>query len=335
MGLREIISDCKCNSVERKNLEKLINTCHTMALAYLRMKASSNKLYMVRGERLEDLAWDYIAELFEKNSHGALIKLQDYFENSQLNEFSEHDIKIELRKLVFTKVEDNIFRSFGEKDPSLRKIIRNLKLAIRDNDCKTRVCYRDGLIIVDQEEKLHLPMMPSEFMEIKLCSCLEEKMQIPEILIEVIDVLQNQDQYQKKFPLVRLASVIRATFVHLHEPMAETNEKPKADQNVLNTEFENFLTESVEMVETSTGLSYLSKGKVTSEQLDIYMKAAKDIVRDFFTDGKTEFSQYEYLKNYMPELEYEEFRQNNRQILEYLVKLVRKDVVKIYKDDWY
>ena len=88
------------------------------------------------------------------------------------------------------------------------------------------------------------------------------------------------------------------------------------------------------MVKTNTGFSYIRKGKVTHEELDHYMSAAKDVVRDYFTDGKTEFSQYEYSKSYMPSLEYEEFREDNRQILEYLVKLIRTQLVKTYKREW-
>lgn len=304
-----------------------------MALAYLRMKAASNKLYMIRGERLEDLAWDFIAELFEKDETGTLVRLQEYFGESNFQQLSQSDLTIELRKLVFTKVEDNIFRAVGEKDPSLRKIIRNLKLAIRDNNCKHRVCYEHGYIIVGKDDEHALPVMPSEFMQIKLSSRLEEKMQIPDILIEAIDVLQSQERYQQRISLVALASVIRLTFVHFNES-DDRDKQLNADESIINAEFEKFLNESSEKVRTSTGYSYIRKGKINSDELDIYMKAAKDIVNDYFNDGKTESSQYEYLKNYMPNLEYEDFRSNNRQVLEYLVKLIRKDLVLTFKEDW-
>ncbi len=334
MGIKKIISDCLNDTLKREDLERLINLCHRMALAYLRMKASSNRLYMIRGEKLEDLAWDFIADLFEKNRKGELVKLKEYFSEMDLHGFSESELKIELRKLVFTKVDDNIFRAVGEKDPSLRKIIRNLKLAIRNSDSKHRVCYKDSLIIVEQDERRQLPAMPSEFMQMKLCSRLDEKMQIPEIVIEVIDVLQHQDQYRKRFSLVALATIIRETFVHFHETTSEEKNKPQADLHLLNGEFEKFLTESIKTVKEDTGKKYVIKGKINGRQLDIYMNAAKDIVRDQFTDGRKEYSQFEYLKDHLPELEYETFRENDRQILEYLVKLVREDLVNIFKDEW-
>lgn len=333
MGLKETISNCLGKEVSRQDLKKLIKKCHSMALAYLRMKAASKKLYMIRGERLEDLAWDFIAELFEKDNNGCLEKLQEYFDDISLEDLDHSELTIELRKLVFTKVEDNIFRAVGEKDPSLRKIIRNLKLAIRDCDSDHRVCYEQGYIIIAKDDGENLPVMPSEFMQIRLSSRLEDKMQIPEILADAIDVLLKQDRYQKKISLVSLASVIRLTFVNFHETTTEKKQL-NADESIITTEFQEFLNESVEMVRTSTGFSYVRKGKISEDELDMYMNAAKDIVNDYFNSGKSESSQFEYLKNYMPELEYDDFRTNNRQVLEYLVKLIRKDLIETFKEDW-
>ncbi|MDX1641906.1 MAG: hypothetical protein R3220_09435 [Balneolaceae bacterium] len=333
--MREIVCGCLEESADRKELKALIDICHTMALAYLRMKASSRKLYMIRGERLEDLAWDFIADLFEKNEDGELVKLQEYFENSAIDQLSDHEIKIELRKLVFTKVEDNVFRSFGENDPSLRKIIRNLKLAIRNNDCQNCVCYDDGNIITEENGNQRLPVMPSEFMQMKLSSRLGEKMQIPEILIEVINILEDQEQYQKRFSLVTLAAIIRETFVHFNESRTKVNQKPFAERYLLNGEFEEILDKSSEKVRTTTGIKYVEKGKITKQELLLYTNAARDIVRDHFLDNQEDYSQFEYLKEHMPNLEYLEFRESKRQILEYLVKLIRRELVGIFKDDWH
>ena len=158
-------------------------------------------------------------------------------------------------------------------------------------------------------------------------------MQIPDILANAIDVILKQDRYQKKISLVSLASVIRLTFVNFYETTTEKKQL-NADESIITTEFQEFLNESVEMVRTSTGFSYVRKGKISEDQLDMYMSAAKDIVNNYFNSDKSESSQFEYLKNYMPELEYDDFRSNNRQVLEYLVKLIRKDLIETFKEDW-
>ncbi|WP_234571531.1 hypothetical protein [Rhodohalobacter sp. 614A] len=289
---------------------------------------------MIRGEKLEDIAWDFIADIFEKNEKGELIKLKEYFCDKDIATFTEKKIRIELRKLIFTKVEDNIFRSLGKRDPSLRKIIRNLKLALKEKSCHHSIMYHDGRIIVEEKEIQNQPAMPSEFMQMKLCSRLHEKMQIPDILDEVIEVLICQDRYRKEFPLVALASIIREAYVHLNESLAESSKLPNVEEDMFQSDFENFLDESVQKTKKKTGVSYVEKGKLDSEELDLYMVAAQDIVRDHFTDGRKEFSQYEWLKNYLPHLDHEDYRNNKRQYLEYIVNQIKKDLVSSFKDDW-
>lgn len=334
MNIRETITHCLDSCESRNELQTLIQFCHARALSYLRMKASSSSLYMIRGERLEDIAWDFIADIFEKNETGELVKLQEYFSGLDVESFTEKKTRIELRKLIFTKVEDNIFRSLGKRDPSLRKIIRNLKLAIRDKSCAPSASYQNGRLILEEQEFQTLAVMPSEFMRMKLCSKLNEKMQIPEILVEVIDVLLNQNEYQKEFPLVPLASIIRETYVHLNESSSETRELPNVEQDMFQSDFENFLDKSVQKTKKKTGISYVEKGKLDRDELDFYMIAAQDIVRDHFTDGRKEFSQYECLKDYIPHLEYEDFRNNKRQYLEYIVYQIKKDLISSFKEDW-
>jgi len=160
MGIKDALKSCIDGSYSRRELKKVIKCCYTIALAYLKMKTSSNTLYLYQNEQLEDLAWDFIADLFHKNDSGNLIKLSEYFTVSDLNKLDQNETEIELRKLVFTKVDDNIFRHLGENDPSLRKIIRNLKLAIRNTNCTGKVCYRDALIIVESDDDVSKPSMP-------------------------------------------------------------------------------------------------------------------------------------------------------------------------------
>ena len=100
------------------------------------------------------------------------------------------------------------------------------------------------------------------------------------------------------------------------------------------SDFENFLDKSVQRTKEKTGISYVEKGKLDRDELDFYMIAAQDIVRDHFTDGRKEFSQYEWLKNYIPHLEYEDYRSNKRQYLEYIVHQIKKDLVSSFKEDW-
>jgi len=335
MRIEDALLSCIDGSYNRKELKKVIECCYSIALSYLKMKASSNSLYLYKDESLEDLAWDFIADLFHKNDTGSFIKLSDYFEVKEIESYGVDELEIELRKLVFTKVDDNIFRHLGEKDPSLKKIIRNIKLAVRNTDCSGKVCYKDGLILIEPLEDGTKPALPSEFMQMKLCSRLCEKMQIPEVLIEVIDILQCQDEYRKEFPLVSLASIIRESFILIQEEdEIKSSTIPEVHLNVLNGELNNFIEKGLKNVSAIAGSNYIKKGKIDQDDLHLYLETAKDILRDEFGEEGSNISQYDHLKKYLGELEYENFRENHRPKLEYIVKLARNEVVDSFRKDW-
>jgi len=316
------------------HVNRVINLCHTFALAYLRMKAATGKMYLFHGEKLEDLAWDFIADLFDKDEEGRFKVFCDYFNETDFRELDKHELQIRLRRLVFTSVEDNIFKFNGENDASLKKIIRNIKLALRDQSCKHTVCYQNGEIIVGVEEGAILSQMPSEFMQMKLCSRIQDNMQIPEILIEVIDVLSEQNVYRKRFRLVALAMIIREVYVHFNDDPYSENGKPEAESLLFCYEFERFLDRSVKAVRFKVGYNYVRKNKIDLNLLEAYTNASRQIVRDHFLQTHDDFSHYESLKQEITGLDYDRYRSCHRPLLEYMVKLIRADVVHVYKNEW-
>lgn len=336
MDLGEIIQHSKNGRLTRLQRKKLIDVCHSLALAYLRMKAASGKLYMIHDEHLNDLAWDFIADLFEQSRDGELVKINTYFEDTDIAGCSTPGIIIDLRKLVFSKVDDNIYHTLGSKDPSLRKIIRNLKLAIDSTDTHESITYDDGFLKLNRGTDTRLPAMPAEFMQMRLCSRLNGKMQIPEILTAVVRILEEQDQYRTRFSVVALATIIRESYVYLHDynVMPELNEKEKIDHYVFSGEFETFLKKSAHLIRSTAGKRYLENGKITENEMDIYMETSVNIIRDQFINGKKKYSQFEHLRQLQPDVDHQEFRNDKRQFLEYLVAQIKENLIETYRKDW-
>jgi hypothetical protein len=334
MSIRGTINRCVSNKYDRKDVNRLVRLCHRYAYSYLRMKRSAGNYFVIENENIEDLALDFIAELFQKEKDGSLVALQGYFKDKDLNTCTDADVKIELRKLVFTKVDDNLFRYYGEKDPSLRKIIRNLKLAVRERNCSHAVCYRDGFLIVDDDEPGNATIMPADFMQMRLCSRIQGEMQIPEIIIHVIDIIREQDSHRKRFPLVILASIIRESFVILHDETHPQNVRSAAESNLLKNDLDKYIDDTVERIKNDIGPRYINKGKLQPETIDHFFNAATDIVRDDFSEQENGFSQYDHIRKYDENLDYEQYRRKHRPVLEYLVKLIRKDLVNFFRKDW-
>jgi len=334
MEFRGTLIRCVRGSYDRGDVNLLVKTSYGMATSYLKMKLTSQKSFFLREERIEDLAWDFIADLFQKSETGDLIALQSYFERDRVENLGEEEALIELRKLVFTKVDDNVFRYYGERDPSLRKIIRNLKLAIRDQDCKNRVCYRDGHIIVNNEVNVNKPGIPVDFMRIRLCARLNEKYQIPDVLIEVIDIISSQSEYRQRFPLVALASIIRESYVIIQEGDIQEIDKPLAERNLFIREFDHVLNQSASRIRQNIGVKYVQKGKLCPSRVESFFYAAAETVKNELQADDNGKSQYEQFCEYAGCTDYSEYRREHRPVFEYIVKLIREDVVSTFRKEW-
>ncbi len=319
--------------LDRVFVSKIVRMSHSIALSYLRMKASSSRLYYIRNEKLEDLAWDYIADLFECDSSGSLVKIDEHIHKLDVSSLEDPNFQIQLRKLIFTKVDDNIFREAGEKDPSLKKIIRNIKLAVRERSCSHGICITNGKLVIEDISE-SLPVMPPELLQIHLCERIKNSSQIPDIITEIIDVFNSQSSYKKEYPLIGMALVIRKTYVELSISAQETNTEADDIYNeLLIDEMHQLIKKSSEYVKSNLGEKYLKKGKVCNKMLDSYVNAAVCILHDQFTGTHGEMSQFDYLSEEIAELEYSEFRNNHRRILEYIVKNIREKFVSIYKKE--
>lgn len=298
------------------------------------MKSKKGSSFLFRYDRLEELAWDFIADLFQKDEQENLIVFQTYFERSDL-ELPISKLKIKLRRLVFSKVDDNIHRHYGEKDPSLKKIIRNIKLAVREQKCGLRVCFQNGTLIVEEEKKKgKKPLMPPDFLQARLCARLGEQMQIPETLAHSIDILLHQDHYRKEYPVVSLARIIRESFVSLQKGQHEECVKPVAESNILIEEFDLILQESKHRIKDKVGSRYLRIGKMDRDELEIYFETASDIIKNNFIEPHSSLSQFDQMQQHVDDLDYDQFRNDYRPVLEYLVKLIRDDLVDTYRKRW-
>ena len=302
--------------------------CKNIALAYLKKKVSAGNNYILNlSNSLHDLAWDCIADLFERDDKGRFVQIETYFENESLDCLSEAEVQMKLRRLVFSKVNDGLFRNFGVFDMSLSKIIRNLKLAAAKHDLPINRWATDNyLLFGDQNtEDDSKPVFPPEFLEIKLTNRLNVTMDIPEIVDELDEIFTTQDHYQKRYPIVQLASVIRRSFVNLHDkhPTYRRPENPAISKEKL----ADFLKLSLEQCGECFRETYVEKGKIDAESLAKYITCIENILHHHYIDeSEAGDSYYDHFNEVFPGVSKDQYRQQHRQYLEYMVKQVRRDL---------
>ncbi len=117
---------------------EFINLVQKISLSYLKYQEVIGK--HIRWERrgksgeLEDMAIDCVAGLFMRNENNEFVQLRRYFGpyldgNAELNDV---ELLIMLRRLVIKKTKQELSRIFKERDPEGAKIIRNIRVAVKN-----------------------------------------------------------------------------------------------------------------------------------------------------------------------------------------------------------
>jgi len=119
-------------------LVEFINFVQKISLSYLKYQEVIGK--HIRWERrrksgeLEDLAIDCVAGLFMRNECNEFIQLRRYFGPYLDTTLTPNDVEllIMLRRLVIKKTKQELSRIFKERDPEGAKIIRNIRVAVKN-----------------------------------------------------------------------------------------------------------------------------------------------------------------------------------------------------------
>jgi hypothetical protein len=117
---------------------EFINLVQKISLSYLKYQEVIGK--HIRWERrgksgeLEDMAIDCVAGLFMRNDANEFVQLRRYFgpyldTHAELNDV---ELLIMLRRLVIKKTKQELSRIFKERDPEGAKIIRNIRVAVKN-----------------------------------------------------------------------------------------------------------------------------------------------------------------------------------------------------------
>jgi len=69
----------------RRSTTELVNFCHRMALAYLHVKAANGHFDASRfGLTINDVAYDAIADVFQRDASGCFVVIRSFVERSAL-----------------------------------------------------------------------------------------------------------------------------------------------------------------------------------------------------------------------------------------------------------
>lgn len=314
---------------------QLLNTCHQLAVAYLRRRSQAGRLDpSLFGLSIEDLALDCVAELFRRNDDGRFVQFESYFDGPTRSAASDSTLEIALRRIVFSAVNEGLFRRYRELDPSLGRLIRSIKRHIAGG----------GDLELNRDQSMPLlelrgsrgsggksrPFIPQDLLEIHLHHAHSGKVTVESVLQVVSDLLKNSGEYAPSLPVTEVALAMRSVLTRLNIP--EDEEESDLEGSYESIDLSNVVRTHVthctsEMMESMQDL-YVKERGIAPGLFRAYFRAAEDLLITNYVDPLRPKESFRVaLCRHIGETSTAVYRKKHQAILEYIVKITQRQVL--------
>ncbi|MCL5020424.1 MAG: hypothetical protein M1339_01915 [Bacteroidetes bacterium] len=327
-GSLRAILDGAC---EHTSVNSLVKVCHALAVPYVRRRLSGDVVLRRTLElNIGDLSYDCLADLFAFADSGEFPHFQAYFAAYPPDMLSDQEVLVHLRRLVFSHVNQGIFRVYNEVDPSLGKIIRNIKLALQQFDSLVLI-ERFGvpcLAPAEGDRMLQNRNLEIEEVEAGLRGYIRGRDNIPYMLGKLALFLHETYDVCRVVPLTHAAIVFRSIYTTNAGDDAYAS---SVEENVDVSNLKEVVREAVEEVRKRMSPQYLRKKKMHPSLLDVYFKVIEERMRLTFSGDGSEKGLKELLGLHLDGMTDNEYKANHRSRLEYLSRLTGEEVARKLK----
>jgi hypothetical protein len=312
------------------DVREFVELCYTLALPLIRSKLALGKFHhAVAGMREADIVYDCLADLFQRDEKGMFVRIQSYFSRDDVarGDASDEELLVALRRLVFLKVQNNLIRLLSDADPTLGKVLRNIRLAMQ----------KEKLFMeVDRFGETYLATVHSPFPSTKPACSLEwlERELLRVVLLQdttniilrrLRTMLEEQTEFQRAVPLIPLALIVRKVFALRWE--TEEVVGGITSESLQDEEVRRAASRVCETVRKKMAEAYGKKRKLSGTMVERYLAAIEDIlIQDFASEGRDGTSYFEILRRRIPSLTKSVYMKKHRSVVEYLAKSAKKEM---------
>ena len=312
------------------DVHEFVQLCYTLALPLIRKKIVAGKLNLeILGLKESDVIYDCLADLFSRDENGAFVKIGKFFQSEGVEGSggTEEELLIALRRLVFLKVHNNIIRLYSEADPTLGKVLRNVKLAEQKGKLFEETHRFGEAYLIPRNVEVHLqcPPWPLEALEQQFARVALVHDTLLTMLSKLHRIITEQETYQRAVPLVPVALLVRRVYALGWEAEEET--ESVANEHLQQEDVALTARRICQTLEQRMYNSYVVKQKCTNDLFQTYLRTVQQILLHEFSsqemDGMTYF---ELLKGFLPELTKQDYARKHRKIIEYLAKTAKQEM---------
>lgn len=318
--LFEILSSLKGNSITDLEIHKLIISSSRIALSLLSKGVGFYPSSFLQDKiSLTDIACDSVTPLFIRTKSGDLPirKALLSWDKQIIDEASAHYF---LYKIISGRIEQETSKKLKEADPFFGKILRSFKHLVdtgRINELSWfGIVYLTPVECTNVSQKLINPEqienLPSELFQGASQS----------IITKLFSYLSEETDFFLAIPLnalVRKIKHVNATFLK-QEQSGVLNESFED-----NLDIQSIVNHSLASVNQRIENFYVKKGKFNPAESEIIKKVVEEFSLDL-RDGGISRGLFEYVNSYMPELTKAHFYDRFHQPIDYLLRLLKKEI---------
>lgn len=310
-------------------VNSIVSLCHTLATTFLKysiIDGSINQEYI--GLTKSDVAYDCIADLFQKNDEGKYVKLDAFFSSFNIEECSNQEIVVLFRRIISSRVQQGLFHIYEETDPSLGKILRNIKHSIHQlqNYDQFERFGETHVAPIHGEIAGHLPVIDLQTLVQDFSPYVNGSESIPQLLAKLSLFLTEQNAYRRSIPLLTVAIAFRTFYAK--DLSTDLPSAYKFEDNLDINAAVSVITESCERIKQKMKSTYLGKNKISEDLYIIYFEVAQINVNFVLINANGEdTSLFGALKSKIPQLTPRDYTQNHKNTLEYLTRLCKEDAI--------
>lgn len=313
------LGDALCDDPKPEAVRNLFAFCHRMATAYVKTKAARGTFQATRlGISSEDFALDAIAELFRQDRGSRLDSFKSLIAKTA-NPVEPLILHHALRRIIFGAVNQHIFRAFHLSDPTLARLIRNIKETAATTAACRCLRWQETLVIAPRRTELLLdrPFLPDELVRIEFSGHTSRTFSLRQQLSIFVAILCRQSTYKRAYPVTGLALLLRTLLL---DSEGESS-SPPGDEAISESEIQASIDTVLSEMSRSVLDSYVRTGKLSFEEALAYICALKEILIMTYVHGDAGGASYfTVLSKHLGSMDKREYMQKHRTRFEYIMK---------------
>ena len=262
-------------------------------------------------QELDDMAIDFVAEIFVRNEMGEFVILQSFFEGKW--GYSEQQFQDEIHRLVTSVCNQHSVALFKIRDPFGRIFYRSLYYILSKHDNWDFVFFGKEKVVYNKN--VTPKIVETEVLKPDFRQCQKKEVLTHQLETLLLHIIEHR---QRAAPIPTILQLFREISKEkLHKEWKESLVYSDHHTQEIITKV---ISKTLYELNQSTLNNYIEKEKLTEQEAEAFSRSVRKILVDF-SNGGCRYGYFEYLESQFDELQkQQQYEREYKQRFEYIAK---------------